>query len=174
MEPTDEFFQFNNKNNEIIYGLRFYFPTKIHTDNKLKKQDRFLVLKLMKSNREDLFIAYYDFEQKKYYPTNIKFKRVFENTIGLVKYMLARFIKQNWIKGIISASVGLVITVVFTWPYIFIGLGIFVIWVFSYYIRANYISVDSISFDLKHEPPKPQPLVEDQLKSITNTQDKDS
>ena len=32
--------------------------------------------------------------------------------------------------------------------------------------------MDSISFDLKHEPP--QPSVEDPLKSITNTQDKDS
>ncbi|MBQ9491428.1 MAG: hypothetical protein IJU86_01450 [Firmicutes bacterium] len=172
LRPENEVFEFSNGGNEAILGLRFYFPIKIYTDDKLQQQDKFLVLELMKGNREELFLAYYDFEQKKYYPTNIKFKRGFKNTIDLVKYMFARFIKQNWIKGIISASVGVVLAVVFTWPYIFIGLGIFVIWVFSYYIRANCISVDFISFDLKHEPP--QPSVEDPLKFITNTQDKDS
>lgn len=172
LEPTDKFFQFDNKDNEIIYGLRFYFPIKIHMDNKLEKQDKFLVLELMKGNNGDLFLAYYNFDEKKYYPTNIKFKRGFKNTIDLVKYMLARSIKQNWIEWIISASVGVILAVVFTWPYIFIGLGIFVAWISLHYIRANCISVDSISFDLKHEPP--QPSVEDPLKSITNTQDKDS
>ncbi len=168
LRPENEVFEFSNGGNEAILGLRFYFPIKIHTDDKLQKQDKFLVLELMKSNREELFLAYYDFEQKKYYPTNIKFKRGFKNTIDLVKYMFARFIKQNWIKGIISAGVGVVLAVVFSWPYIFIGVSIFVAWVSLHYIRTNCISIDSVPLDLKHEPP--QPSVEDPFKSITNTQ----
>ncbi len=88
LESTDELFQLYNKDNEIIKGLRFYFPMEIHTDDKLKKQDKVLV-------NDDLFLAYYNFDEKRYDPTNIKFKRVFKATIRLIKYVLARFIKQN-------------------------------------------------------------------------------
>ncbi len=72
--PTSKFFQFDKKDNEIIYGLRFYFPIEIYTDDELKKQDKFLVLELMEGNNGCLFFAYYDFDKKKYYPTNIKFQ----------------------------------------------------------------------------------------------------
>ena len=170
LEPTDKCFTFFNEGHEAILGLRFYFPIEIHVDNKLEKQDKFLVLELMKGKRGDLFLAYYDFDEKRYYPTNIKFKRGFKNTIDLIKYMLVRFIKQNWIKGIISVGVGVVLAVVFSWPYIFIGVSIFVAWMSLHYIRINCVSIDSVPLDLKHEPPSPQPPTEDQLKSITNTQ----
>lgn len=171
LEPTDKCFTFFNEGHEAILGLRFYFPIKIHKADKLEKQDEFLVLELMKGNRENLFLAHYDFDKKRYYPTNIKFKRGFENSIDFIKYMLARLIKQNWIKGIISAGVGVVLAVVFSWPYIFIGVSIFVAWVSLHYIRTNCISIcisiDSVPLDLKQDPPSPQPLTGDQLKSIT-------
>lgn len=95
LESTDELFQLYNKDNEIVKGLRFYFPMEIHTDDKLKKQDKVLVLELIKGNNDDLFLAYYNFDEKRYDPTHIKFKRVFKATIRLIKYVLARFIKQN-------------------------------------------------------------------------------
>lgn len=83
LNPKDEVFEFYNEGNEAILGLRFYVPIKIHKDDKLKKQDKFLVLELMKGNNEDVFLAYYDFDKKRYYPTNIKFS--IKHKIGCVE-----------------------------------------------------------------------------------------